>query len=109
MSSGLSYLKSVWNYTDLIPPCLIIAVIGVHLKEGQNAPHTLTSVHSVACLLMWAKFLYFLRVFRSTGYFIRMLTDVIYDMKIFLMILLIVYIAFAEAFLRISEDSLPRG
>ena len=109
MSSGLGYLTSFWNYTDLIPPCLIIAVVGVHLKSGDDAPHILSSVHSVACLLMWAKFLYFLRLFRQTGYFIRMLTDVIYDMKIFLMILLIVYIAFAEAFLRISEDSLPRG
>lgn len=32
-----------------------------------------------------------------------MLTDVIYDMKVFLFILLIVYFAFGEAFLRLTE------
>jgi hypothetical protein len=34
ISSGLDYLKSFWNYSDLIPPILIIALIGVHLKYG---------------------------------------------------------------------------
>jgi hypothetical protein len=67
------------------------------------------SVHSVACLLMWTKLLYFLRIFRLTGYFIRMLTDVMFDMRIFMLILTLVYFAFGEAFLRISEESLPRG
>lgn len=34
-----------------------------------------------------------------------MLTDVVYDIRIFLLILLIMYFGFGEAFLRIAEQS----
>lgn len=62
-------------------------------------------MRAVASLLMWAKFLYFLRIYPQTGYLIRMLTDVIYGMRVFLLILLFVYFGFGEAFLRIAEMS----
>lgn len=51
------------------------------------------------------KQLYFLRIFEATGYLIRMLTTVIWDMKIFILILFIIYFGFGEAFLRLSESS----
>ena len=38
------------------------------------------------------------------GYLIRMLVQVIWDIRIFLFVLAIVYIGFGEAFLRISEN-----
>lgn len=105
----LDYFKSIWNYSDLLPPLLIIIITSMKLCtfyyedfEPSNFIHTL---HSIACLLMWAKLLYFLRIFKSTGYLVRTLTDVCYDMKVFLLILFIVYFGFGEAFLRISEKS----
>jgi hypothetical protein len=103
--NGLDYFKSFWNYSDLIPPILIITVVIVHYVKRDEPPHVLASVHSIACLLIWTKFLYFLRIFKHTGYFIRMLTDVVYDIRIFLLILLIMYFGFGEAFLRIAEQS----
>ena len=54
---------------------------------------------------MWLKLLYFLRIFKSTGYLVRMVTDVLWGMKTFLLILFIVYFGFSEAFLRVSEAS----
>ena len=54
---------------------------------------------------MWFKLIYFLRIFKQTGYLVRMLTDVIAEMKVFLLILGIVLLAFGEAFLRLSEMS----
>ena len=54
---------------------------------------------------MWFKLLYFLRIFGPTGYLIRMITVVIWDMKIFLLILFLMYFGFGEAFLRLSENS----
>ena len=62
-------------------------------------------MRAVASLLMWGKLMYFLRIFPKTGYLIRMLTEVIYGMRIFLLILLVVYFGFGEAFLRLSEMS----
>lgn len=55
--------------------------------------------------MLWMKFLYFLRIFRHTAYLINMINTVIYDMRIFLLILLIIYLGFGEAFLRLSERS----
>ena len=36
---------------------------------------------SFGTLLMWFKFMYFLRIFKNTGYLIRMVLDVVYDMR----------------------------
>lgn len=51
---------------------------------------------------MWMKFIQALRIFRSTGYLIRMIVEVLYDMGIFLFILLITLCAFGDSFLRLA-------
>ena len=51
---------------------------------------------------MWFKFLYFLRIFKSTGYLIRMIVEVVYDMRNFFLVLLITIAAFGDSFLRIA-------
>lgn len=33
-SNGIEYLKSFWNYVDLLPPILIVIVLIMHLKHG---------------------------------------------------------------------------
>ena len=63
------------------------------------------TVEAVCGILMWLKLLYFLRIFKTTGYLVRMVTDVLWGMKTFLLILFIVYFGFSEAFLRVSEAS----
>ena len=112
LSSGLEYLASPWNYADFVPPVFIIVIVTMHLKIRDVYTENidwggLATIHSLASLLMWVKLLYFLRIFKQTGYLIRMLSEVISDMKVFLLILCIVMIAFGEAFLRLSEMSQP--
>jgi hypothetical protein len=60
---------------------------------------------------MWAKFLYFLRIFKNTGYFIKMIVEVIKDMKSSLLVLLITVAAFGNTFSVISKgnESLPNA
>jgi hypothetical protein len=43
-----------------------------------------------------------MRIFKETGYYIRMITYVIYDMRFFLLILFIAMLAFGDAFLSLS-------
>ena len=31
----LDYFKSIWNYSDLVPPCFIIAIVSMHLKRNM--------------------------------------------------------------------------
>lgn len=90
-------------------------MVSLHLvvfyKEKNDSTYDpnnfIETIHSVASLLMWAKLLYFLRIFYATGYLIRMISNVVWDMKIFLLILFLMYFAFGEAFLRLSESSDP--
>ncbi|CDW84531.1 wd-40 repeat protein [Stylonychia lemnae] len=117
LNQGFTYMISVWNYTDILPPIFIITVVSLHLivyykskdDESYDPNNFIETIHSIACLLMWAKFLYFLRIFYSTGYLIRMLSNVVWDMKVFLLILFLVYFGFGEAFLRLSENSDPEA
>ena len=54
---------------------------------------------------MWLKLLYFLRIFKNTGYLIRMIIEVIYDMRSFLLVLLITIAAFGDSMLTISQGN----
>jgi len=84
----------------MIPPILIpLIVIQDFLRIKYDVQH---SLHSLASFLMWFKFLYFLRIFKKTGYLIRMIIEVIIDMKVFFIVLMIVLCAFADAFLSLS-------
>ncbi len=94
---------------DITPILLLNVVVSIKLRiyyqeDFDYIPsNLLLTVHSLASLTMWLKLLYFLRLFESTGHFIRTLLGVFYGMKVFLFILSIVYMGFGEAFLRISE------
>jgi hypothetical protein len=62
-------------------------------------------MQAIASLMMWFKFLYFLRIFMSTGYLIRMILTVVYDMRIFLLVLAIAILGFSDAFISLSYES----
>jgi hypothetical protein len=66
-------------------------------------PGFIDTVHAVTCLLMWLKFLYFLRLFESTSHLVRVVLNMVWEMKTFIAILFIMYMAFGEAFLRLAE------
>ena len=106
----LDYLTDslLWNMLDLIPAFLIIGVVSSNLAQryaDYQEHNFIGTVHAIASVTMWLKFMYFLRLFEATGYLIRIIVNMVYDMKIFILILFIVQIGFGEAFLRLSEQS----
>ena len=50
-----------------------------------------------------------MRIFKQTGYLVKILTECIKDMKVFLFIFLTVIVAFNEAFIRLAEASSDEG
>lgn len=109
LHKGKMYFSTIWNFPDLIVPVFVITIITHHLYElqddGYKKPEFIVTVHSFCSLLIWIKFLYFLRIYRPTGYFIRMLSTVIWEIRTFLLVLMIVYLGFGEAFLRLSQNN----
>jgi len=60
-----------WNYIDLVPPVMVLLITII------NALNISTSIESIlksmGSLFMWLKLLYFLRIYRTTGYLVRMI------------------------------------
>jgi hypothetical protein len=104
-NNGIDYFLSFWNYVDLLSPMMLVIITIIHLTGNDEKLSAQATLRCIATLLMWLKFLYFLRIFRMTGYLVRILTDVFYDMRIFLLILMFAYLGFGEAFKRLSESS----
>jgi len=88
---GLGYFTSVWNYVDFTPPILTITIVIFHILDGVMTinPIGIAVIFSVAVFFMWLKLLYFLRIFEHTGYLIRMIIEVVADMRFFLLILFV--------------------
>lgn len=103
----IDYFKEVWSYVDLAPPVLNIAlIISFHLDMSVTRTSTFEVVLQGTCSFsMWLKTLYFLRIFSSFSYLIRMIIMVVADMGPFLTVLLFAMIAFADAFYAISKAS----
>ena len=59
-------------------------------------------------LMLWIKFLYFFRIFQSTGYLIRIIIEVVVDMRYFLFIMFLTTIAFGDAMRSISTSEEPQ-
>jgi len=53
--------------------------------------------------MIWLKFLYYLRILEATSSIIRMISQVIVDIKYFLLVLLLTIVAFGDAFKTISD------
>ncbi|CDW83468.1 wd-40 repeat protein [Stylonychia lemnae] len=105
ISQGFQYLSNVWNYIDLLSPIGVITFLILELLsqlEYEVNQDFLRSIMALATFFMWLKILYVLRIFRSTGYLIRSIVEVIYDMGIFLLILFLTVTAFGDSFLRLS-------
>jgi hypothetical protein len=93
----IEYFSSIWNYFDFFPPLVnsTVVIMFYFSDERLEIEPTLMSITSV---MMWTKLLNFFRLHEETGYIIRMLIQVIIDMKIFMFVLFITILAFADAF-----------
>lgn len=62
-------------------------------------------LQAVLSLIIWLKLLYFLRIYKSFGYYIRLIMDVVADMKYFLALLMLTFVAFGDSFRQISSSN----
>lgn len=62
-------------------------------------------VGSLASFLIWIKLFYYLRIFRPTSSFIRMIVEMIKDIRVFLLIFFIGVFAFANFYYIIDKGN----
>lgn len=108
---GWSYFTSVWNWADFGPPIIIIILMLIDLKTANTKTahvafeHFRFSMQAIANFGMWIKILYFLRIFRETGFFVNMLLRVIKDAKVFFYIYVLILAAFASSYFIMSSTT----
>jgi len=96
---GRRYFSSSWKYLEITPVILIIILCISSLSDFNSKKNVnFVRLQAIAALSMWLKFLYYLRIWKATGYLVRMITEVVAEMKTFLFVLLVIVIAYADAF-----------
>ena len=111
INDGANYFKSFWNYIDLIPlfgiyliafNSLLETVIYAAVQVERVDETEQRIVIAIVTLFMWLKFLYFFRFFDQTSYLIRIVVEVVIDMRNFLLVLLFMIIGFGNSFYVLS-------
>lgn len=92
MVDFFDYFSSFWNLTDLLSYslCLFVVILDVFNFEKT----VLRPLASIALIILWIKLFYFMRVYESTAQLIRMIIEIVNDMKNFLIVLFIGIIGF---------------
>ena len=72
--------------------------------------HKLRAYFAVSSFIMMIKVFYWMRLFTSTAYYVKLITQTLSDVKLFLLLCLIIIFAFALMFffLNIDHDSKDR-
>jgi Ion transport protein len=67
-------------------------------KKYESLSKVVRTLYSFAAIIIWVRFLYFFRIFRTTGYYIRMLMNVAADLRYFVFIFVLTIFAMAHAY-----------
>jgi hypothetical protein len=95
-SLGRLSFRSLWVWMTLISNSLNLAIVVMTLSEGN--PYDIRRIESVASILMWLRFLYFFRIVDQTAPLVRMIWQILYDMRAFIFIFVLIILAFASGF-----------
>ena len=102
---GVGYFWSFWNLLDLTSIALNVSVVAM---EFFNTDYKhINRVSCISVLILYFKLFYFMRIFNSTAYLVRMIIEIVKDMKYFVWVLIIATMAFANAYYILGRNSSP--
>lgn len=96
----LEYLSSFWNYIDL--GAVLINISLLFLDFAQFDAALVRSIAAFGALIMWFKLFYLLRLFFKTAFVVRMILEIVNDMKMFAFVFMLAIGAFAHGFYLLS-------
>ena len=85
----------LWKIIDFCSLVINAFYIGGEVTN-EISHHNLQIIGSVAVFIMWIKLFYWMRLFKPFSAFIRMITEIMKDIRVFLVMLIIALSAFAN-------------
>ena len=106
MRNGIEYLDFI-NFVDLLTAALNIWLVYETLAEteayGVTDRKMIRNWTALAVFLMWIKSFYWMNLFSSYSYYVRLIKATIYDIRFFLSILMVLLMAFGNALMILNE------
>ena len=87
--------RFVWNFLDLSSSTLTI-IVGIIILGDFRAGTAVLIMAAITCFLLWIKLFYYMRIFKPTSSFIRMILEMFKDIRVFIFIFYIAMLAFAN-------------
>lgn len=100
----MSYILNFWNYFDIaLIACNTLFVLDINILRSQSN-EAVRKIASIGMFLMWLKFFYWLRTFKATSMFIRLVVETIKDIGVFMLVFALSVVAFANILLLFSIE-----
>ena len=103
-----NYLHSIFNWIHLIKIVLMANSINSNLHQMLDMKvleyQHCKLIYSVVSFVLWMRLISFYRGFKSTGFLIRLIIQVLYDMRHFLLIVFTFILSFTYAGFFIQEN-----
>jgi len=95
----------IWNFSRLAFFKLSMQQFLSLSLSGLDIGRSILIVGGMACFVIWLKIFYYLRIFRPTSAFIRMIIEMFKDIRIFLLIFFIGIFAFANFYYILDQGN----
>jgi hypothetical protein len=100
------YLQSPTKFFNIINPVLIMINVW---HEGYKVDIVFWRIQSWSALVIWIRFLLYLRSITMFSWLMRMITECIFEMTTFFIVLIFSITAFADAFQSIDKILILEG
>jgi hypothetical protein len=91
-----AFMYNIWFFMDVIPKMLVISSIILHYIFGSEGLQV--NIYALSIFCSWLGLMSFLRLNRGTGYLVRLIIEVTFDMTWFSAVMLVHLLAFTGTF-----------
>lgn len=104
-----AYFSQTWNCIDAMSISLNLSFLSLsalsQIKEAWIIEESqLLSIGAYATFFMWCKMFYWMRLFESTAYYVTLIVQTITDCMTFMLMILIILLAFGNFFMVINQN-----
>jgi WD40 repeat protein len=99
------YLASIWNILNFATSCIASIVVFIEISTLEEEP-TARRIAAGATPLVWLQSFNYLRGFRGTGALVRMISQIVVDIKFFMLVMVIITFAFTQSFYMMRDTGI---